>query len=49
MIGIIIDVYNDSCEPPLKAMDDIGVVKTPFGDVVTVIFGVNCYVIDSTK
>ncbi len=28
----------------LKAMDDIGVVMTPFGDVVTVILVVNSYV-----
>ncbi len=27
----------------LKAMDDIGVVMTPFGDVVTVILVVNSY------
>ncbi len=29
---------------PLKAMDDTGVVMTPFGDVVTVILVVNIYV-----
>ncbi len=28
----------------LKAMDDIGVVMTPFGDIVTVILVVNSYV-----
>ncbi len=28
----------------VKAMDDIGVVMTPFGDVVTVILVVNSYV-----
>ncbi len=28
----------------LKTMDDIGVVMTPFGDVVTVILVVNSYV-----
>ena len=28
----------------IKAMDDIGVVMTPFGDVVTVILVVNSYV-----
>ena len=28
----------------IKAMDGIGVVMTPFGDVVTVILVVNCYV-----
>ncbi len=28
----------------LKAMDDFGVVMTPFGDVVTVILVVNSYV-----
>ncbi len=39
----------------LKAMDDIGVVMTPFGDVVTVILVANSYVnfqatqINSTK
>ena len=27
----------------IKAMDDIGVVMTPFGDVVTVILVVNSY------
>ncbi len=29
----------------IKAMDDIGVVMTPFGDVVTVILVVNSYVL----
>ena len=29
---------------PPKAMDDIGVVMTPFGDVLTVILVVNSYV-----
>ncbi len=33
----------------LKAMDDIGVVMTPFGDVVTVSLVVNSYVVDFTK
>ncbi len=37
----------ESVETPvkdhLKAMDDIGVVVTPFGDVVTVILVVNSY------
>ncbi len=32
----------------VKAMDDIGVVMTPFGDVVTVILVVNSYVIFKT-
>ncbi len=31
----------------LKAMDDIGVVMTPFGDVVTVILVVNSYEIET--
>ncbi len=29
----------------IKAMDDIGVVMTPFGDVVTVILVANSYVV----
>ncbi len=33
-----------SAESSLKAMDDIGVVMTPFGDVVKVILVVNSYV-----
>ncbi len=30
-------------------MDDIGVVMTPFGDVVTVILVANSYVVDSSQ
>ena len=30
----------------VKVMDDIGVVMTPFGDVVTVILVANSYVVD---
>ncbi len=29
----------------IKAMDDIGVVMTPFGDIVTVILVVNSYAV----
>ncbi len=32
----------------VKAMDDIGVVMTPFGDVVTVILVVYSYVLESS-
>ncbi len=32
--------------PCIKAMDDIWVVMTPFGDVVTVILVANSYVVD---
>ncbi len=30
----------------VKAMDDIGVIMTPFGDVVTVSLVANSYVVD---
>ena len=35
----------DTRKLPLKAMDDIGVVMTPFGDVVTVSLVANSYVV----
>ena len=36
--------YLASLNMKIKAMDDIGVVMTPFEDVVAVIFVVNSYV-----
>ena len=33
----------------IKAMDDIGVIMTPFGDVVTVSLVANSYVVGFTK
>ncbi len=37
-------IYRENLIVTLKAMDDIGAVMTPFGDVVTVILAVNSYV-----
>ena len=42
-VGTTVDQWSDIM-PLIKAMDDIGVVMPPFGDVVTVILVVNIYV-----
>ncbi len=44
MIGVFIDPRRTNTSIIFKAMDDIGVVMTPFGDVVTVILVANSYV-----